>query len=143
MALADLDELLIRATYSTRTAAASIADVAMDTAVPPQPGLPPAPEVEECRCPPGYHGLSCQVTPPTHTPSVPLPPFGGILGGHSTDHPLFCSPHPPHPRQDCAPGYTRTGGGLYLGHCELCECNGHSESCHPESGICSVRLRVE
>ncbi|XP_030819500.1 basement membrane-specific heparan sulfate proteoglycan core protein isoform X3 [Camarhynchus parvulus] len=98
MALADLDEILIRATYSTSTAAAAIADVAMDTAVPPQPGLPPAPEVEECRCPPGYHGLSCQ---------------------------------------DCAPGYTRTGGGLYLGHCELCECNGHSESCHPESGACS------
>ncbi|KAK4809745.1 hypothetical protein QYF61_007113 [Mycteria americana] len=98
MALADLDEILIRATYSTSTAASSIADVAMDTAVPPQPGLPPAPEVEECRCPPGYHGLSCQ---------------------------------------DCAPGYTRTGGGLYLGHCELCECNGHSESCHPESGVCS------
>ncbi|XP_032935509.1 basement membrane-specific heparan sulfate proteoglycan core protein isoform X4 [Catharus ustulatus] len=98
MALADLDEILIRATYSTSTAMAAIADVAMDVAVPPQPGLPPAPEVEECRCPPGYHGLSCQ---------------------------------------DCAPGYTRTGGGLYLGHCELCECNGHSESCHPESGACS------
>ncbi|KAM9217540.1 LOW QUALITY PROTEIN: basement membrane-specific heparan sulfate proteoglycan core protein [Leptosomus discolor] len=98
MALADLDEILIRATYSTSTAASSIADVTMDMAVPPQPGLPPAPEVEECRCPPGYHGLSCQ---------------------------------------DCAPGYTRTGGGLYLGHCELCECNGHSESCHPESGVCS------
>ncbi|XP_063273590.1 basement membrane-specific heparan sulfate proteoglycan core protein isoform X3 [Prinia subflava] len=98
MALADLDEILIRATYSTSTAVAAIADVAMDTAVPPQPGLPPAPEVEECRCPPGYHGLSCQ---------------------------------------DCAPGYTRTGGGLYLGHCELCECNGHSESCHPETGACS------
>ncbi|XP_064028426.1 basement membrane-specific heparan sulfate proteoglycan core protein isoform X3 [Pogoniulus pusillus] len=98
MALADLDEVLIRATYSTSTAASSIADVTMDTAVPPQPGLPPALEVEECRCPPGYHGLSCQ---------------------------------------DCAPGYTRTGGGLYLGHCELCECNGHSDSCHPESGVCS------
>ncbi|XP_054251094.1 basement membrane-specific heparan sulfate proteoglycan core protein [Indicator indicator] len=98
MALADLDEVLIRATYSTSTAASSIGDVTMDTAVPPQPGLPPALQVEECRCPPGYHGLSCQ---------------------------------------DCAPGYTRTGGGLYLGHCELCECNGHSESCHPESGVCS------
>ncbi|XP_075629463.1 basement membrane-specific heparan sulfate proteoglycan core protein isoform X8 [Balearica regulorum gibbericeps] len=98
MALADLDEILVRATYSTSTAASGIADVAMDTVVPPQPGLPLAPEVEECRCPPGYHGLSCQ---------------------------------------DCAPGYTRTGGGLYLGHCELCECNGHSESCHPESGVCS------
>ncbi|OXB60717.1 hypothetical protein ASZ78_006080, partial [Callipepla squamata] len=101
MALADLDEILIRATYTSSTAWAAIAALSMDTAVPPRPGLPPAPEVEECRCPPGYHGLSCQ---------------------------------------DCAPGYTRTGGGLYLGHCELCECNGHSDSCHPESGLCSSCL---
>uniref|UniRef100_A0A8V0ZB77 Basement membrane-specific heparan sulfate proteoglycan core protein n=1 Tax=Gallus gallus TaxID=9031 RepID=A0A8V0ZB77_CHICK len=98
MALADLDEILIRATYASSTAWAAIAALSMDTAVPPRPGLPPAPEVEECRCPPGYRGLSCQ---------------------------------------DCAPGYTRTGGGLYLGHCELCECNGHSDTCHPESGLCS------
>ncbi|XP_031463809.1 basement membrane-specific heparan sulfate proteoglycan core protein isoform X8 [Phasianus colchicus] len=98
MALADLDEILIRATHASSTAWAAIAALSMDTAVPPRPGLPPAPEVEECRCPPGYRGLSCQ---------------------------------------DCAPGYTRTGGGLYLGHCELCECNGHSDSCHPESGLCS------
>ncbi|KAG7248542.1 hypothetical protein CRUP_003108, partial [Coryphaenoides rupestris] len=41
---------------------------------------------------------------------------------------------------DCASGYTRTGGGLYLGHCELCECNGHSDSCHPETGICTSCL---
>lgn len=66
--------------------------------------------------------------------------------------PLFNPPHAPSPGyggcqgcpflQDCAPGYTRTGGGLYLGHCELCECNGHSESCHPESGACSVRPHI-
>ncbi|XP_032087651.1 basement membrane-specific heparan sulfate proteoglycan core protein isoform X2 [Thamnophis elegans] len=98
MALADLDEILIRATHSTDMLSAGIAGVSMETAVPTYTSLPRALEVEECRCPPGYQGLSCQ---------------------------------------DCAAGYTRTGGGLYLGHCTLCECNGHSESCHPETGTCS------
>ncbi|XP_039223672.1 basement membrane-specific heparan sulfate proteoglycan core protein isoform X11 [Crotalus tigris] len=98
MALADLAEILIRATHSTDMRSAGIAGVSMETAVPTYTSLPRALEVEECRCPPGYQGLSCQ---------------------------------------DCEAGYTRTGGGLYLGHCTLCECNGHSESCHPETGTCS------
>nr|XP_033778769.1 basement membrane-specific heparan sulfate proteoglycan core protein isoform X4 [Geotrypetes seraphini] len=98
MVLADLDEILIRATYSTDMVSAGISGVSMETAAPTHTSFPRALEVEECQCPPGYTGLSCQ---------------------------------------DCAPGYTRTGGGLYLGHCELCECNGHSDSCHPETGACS------
>uniref|UniRef100_A0A7N6A6L9 Heparan sulfate proteoglycan 2 n=1 Tax=Anabas testudineus TaxID=64144 RepID=A0A7N6A6L9_ANATE len=98
MVLADLDDVLIRASYSTEMRSSSISDVSMEVAVPNYSGYAQALEVEHCRCPPGYQGLSCQ---------------------------------------DCAPGYTRTGGGLYLGHCELCECNGHSESCHPETGTCT------
>ncbi|XP_047648303.1 basement membrane-specific heparan sulfate proteoglycan core protein isoform X10 [Phacochoerus africanus] len=98
MALADLDELLVRATFSSMPLAASISSVSLEVAQPGPSEGPRAPEVEECRCPPGYVGSSCQ---------------------------------------DCAPGYTRTGSGLYLGHCELCECNGHSDLCHPETGACS------
>ncbi|KAM5269991.1 basement membrane-specific heparan sulfate proteoglycan core protein isoform 5-T5 [Hipposideros larvatus] len=99
MALADLDELLVRATFSSMPLAASISAVSLEVAQPGPSHGPRALEVEECRCPPGYVGLSCQ---------------------------------------DCAPGYTRTGSGLYLGHCEMCECNGHSDLCHPETGACSV-----
>ncbi|KAK2851858.1 hypothetical protein Q5P01_008134 [Channa striata] len=101
MVLADLDDILIRASYFTEMRSSSISDISMEVAVPNYSGLAQALEVEQCRCPPGYQGLSCQ---------------------------------------DCAPGYTRTGGGLYLGHCELCECNGHSDSCHPETGICTSCL---
>ncbi|XP_061591358.1 basement membrane-specific heparan sulfate proteoglycan core protein isoform X3 [Cololabis saira] len=101
MVLADLDDVLIRASYSSEMRSSSIFDISMEVAVPNYSGLAQALEVEQCRCPPGYQGLSCQ---------------------------------------DCAAGYTRTGGGLYLGHCELCECNGHSESCHPETGICTSCL---
>ncbi|XP_044524651.1 basement membrane-specific heparan sulfate proteoglycan core protein [Gracilinanus agilis] len=101
MVLADLDEILIRATFSSVPLAASIGAVSMERALPGPAAGPRALEVEECRCPPGYRGLSCQ---------------------------------------DCASGYTRTGSGLYLGHCELCECNGHSDTCHPETGACSQCL---
>ncbi|KAK2825049.1 hypothetical protein Q7C36_018976 [Tachysurus vachellii] len=98
MVLADLDDILIRASYHTVMRSSSISGVSMETAVAYFTGLERAVDVEQCYCPPGYRGLSCQ---------------------------------------DCALGYTRTGGGLYLGHCELCECNGHSDSCHPETGICT------
>ncbi|KAM8754964.1 basement membrane-specific heparan sulfate proteoglycan core protein [Acanthopagrus schlegelii] len=101
MVLADLDDILIRASYSTEMRSSSIFDISMEVAVPNYSGLAQALEVEQCRCPPAYQGLSCQ---------------------------------------DCAPGYTRTAGGLYLGHCELCDCYGHSDSCHPETGICTSCL---
>ncbi|XP_075331347.1 basement membrane-specific heparan sulfate proteoglycan core protein isoform X3 [Odontesthes bonariensis] len=101
MVLADLDDILIRASYSTEMRSSSISDISMEVAVTHNTGLAQAREVEQCRCPPQYQGLSCQ---------------------------------------DCAPGYTRTGGGLYLGHCEICECNGHSDSCHPETGRCTSCL---
>lgn len=62
MALADLDELLVRATFSSVPLAASISGVSLEVAQPGPSRGPPALEVEECRCPPGYVGLSCQVS---------------------------------------------------------------------------------
>ena len=40
--------------------------------------------------------------------------------------------------QDCDAGYTRSGGGAYLGTCEPCRCNGHSGECDPDTGRCRV-----
>lgn len=82
MALADLDEILIRASYSTDMISAGITSVSMETAGPSYTSLPQALEVEECRCPPGYRGLSCQVSLEGMT-------LGGG-GGGERDLPLLC-----------------------------------------------------
>ena len=62
-----------------------------------------ATSVEQCACPSGYKGLSCE---------------------------------------ECAPGYTRSSEGLYLGFCQPCECFDHSSICHSETGVCLVSWRV-
>nr|XP_022341960.1 basement membrane-specific heparan sulfate proteoglycan core protein-like isoform X4 [Crassostrea virginica] len=97
MALADLDAILIRATFTKDTDEASIRDVVMDIAEDRVTGLGRASTVEQCQCPRGYKGLSCE---------------------------------------DCDAGYTRSGGGAYLGTCEPCRCNGHSGECDPDTGRC-------
>ncbi|XP_076086554.1 basement membrane-specific heparan sulfate proteoglycan core protein-like isoform X4 [Mytilus galloprovincialis] len=97
MALADVSALLIRATFTRDTDSASIRDVIMDIAEDRDTRLDRAYAVEQCACPTGYKGLSCE---------------------------------------DCDSGYTRTGGGLYLGLCEPCQCNRHSSECDPETGTC-------
>uniref|UniRef100_A0A1I8EZU5 Uncharacterized protein n=3 Tax=Wuchereria bancrofti TaxID=6293 RepID=A0A1I8EZU5_WUCBA len=38
--------------------------------------------------------------------------------------------------QQCSPGYYRVSNGRYLGSCVSCNCNGHSGSCDPTTGIC-------
>uniref|UniRef100_A0A0N5BQ59 Basement membrane proteoglycan n=1 Tax=Strongyloides papillosus TaxID=174720 RepID=A0A0N5BQ59_STREA len=96
MALADLDEILIKMTHLSECTESSLISVSLDYADSYGPGVP-ALEVEQCICPPGYIGTSCE---------------------------------------DCAPGYTRSGGGLYLGICERCECHGHATECDKEHGVC-------
>ncbi|XP_071944831.1 basement membrane-specific heparan sulfate proteoglycan core protein-like [Antedon mediterranea] len=97
MTLADLDTILIRASYHTGTYETRLWDVSMDTAAFERSEFGLAPEIERCYCPTGYIGLSCE---------------------------------------DCAYGFTRSGDGLYLGRCAPCECNGHSNECDPETGVC-------
>ena len=77
-----------------------LSDVTMDFAQERYTGQVAAVEVEQCSCPIGYKGLSCE---------------------------------------DCDVGYTRSVQGVYLGLCEPCECNGHSDQCDPDTGVCLVR----
>lgn len=97
MTLADLNTLLIRVSCFETTEKFSLIDLTMDFAVAQPVSSVQAKSVEQCRCPQGYVGTSCE---------------------------------------DCASGFTRTGGGLYLGLCERCQCHGHADSCDPEYGDC-------
>uniref|UniRef100_F1KPK5 Basement membrane proteoglycan n=1 Tax=Ascaris suum TaxID=6253 RepID=F1KPK5_ASCSU len=97
MTLADLDALLIKMNYLDDCSSSSLISVSLEHAEPRHNGGQIAYEVEQCVCPPGYIGTSCE---------------------------------------DCAPGYSRTGGGLYLGLCERCECHGHATQCDKEHGFC-------
>lgn len=51
-----------------------ISGISMDVAVPEDTGQDPALEVEQCACPPGYRGPSCQVSlGAAHLSSQPPP----------------------------------------------------------------------
>ncbi|XP_031635070.1 basement membrane-specific heparan sulfate proteoglycan core protein isoform X6 [Contarinia nasturtii] len=98
MTLADVSDIFIKATYTTTTDEAALSQVILDTASQHYTGNNVrASEVEQCSCPLGHQGSSCE---------------------------------------DCAPGYKRSQGGLYLGLCEPCDCNGHSDECDVETGVC-------
>lgn len=102
MTLVDISDVFIKATYTTTTEEAALSYVSLDTANQNNAGsYVRALEVEQCSCPIGHEGLSCE---------------------------------------NCSPGYTRGNSdeGIYLGLCNLCECNGHSEECDAVTGECRV-----
>ena len=58
--LSNIETILVRATVAKDMDEASIKKVSMDIAVPQMTGGPPAFGAEECRCPAGYKGYSCE-----------------------------------------------------------------------------------
>ncbi|XP_077991288.1 laminin subunit alpha-5-like [Glandiceps talaboti] len=60
MALAGLEKLYIRAQYMTEIESASLSSTSLDVAEKRRSGSPPAENVEQCRCPSSYRGLSCE-----------------------------------------------------------------------------------
>ncbi|XP_027764587.1 basement membrane-specific heparan sulfate proteoglycan core protein, partial [Empidonax traillii] len=140
MALADVDLLMIRASYSEQPEQSSLADVSLDVAVPHATGRPPALEVEDCACPPGYRGASCQDCDTGYTRSS----AGLYLGtcepcqchSHASEcHPdtgvcQGCRDHTEGPRCDkCQPGYYGDATRGTPGDCQPCPCHGpHGDS---------------
>lgn len=59
--LSKIESILIRASYASQTTLVFIGDVSMDTAVSQPLSSVRATHVENCRCPPGFRGMSCEV----------------------------------------------------------------------------------
>jgi hypothetical protein len=75
--------------FTVHLALPRVSGISMDMAVPDSTGQDPALEVEQCTCPPGYRGPSCQVlsgpssfgspllpSPPSLVPPAIFPPPG-------------------------------------------------------------------
>ncbi|RZB41729.1 basement membrane-specific heparan sulfate proteoglycan core protein, partial [Asbolus verrucosus] len=60
MTLADIDNILIKLQYNDGPLNTTISNIEMDSAAAPNSGLGPASFVEECECPVGYTGTSCE-----------------------------------------------------------------------------------
>ncbi|XP_044727463.1 basement membrane-specific heparan sulfate proteoglycan core protein-like isoform X3 [Chrysoperla carnea] len=163
MALADLKNILIKATYTTNTNSASLVSVSLDIAneISSLNTFKKALEVEQCTCPAGYRGLSCEDCDAGYTRSDE----GGYLrackpcecNGHSS----ICHPETGECRDcdghttgdfcdECLPGYEgdplspqgcRQGFGS---HNLTCDCNPDgslSDTCY--NGECSCKDNVE
>ncbi|XP_061163155.1 basement membrane-specific heparan sulfate proteoglycan core protein-like [Saccostrea echinata] len=109
MALADLDAILIRATFTRETDQASIRDVVMDIAEDRVTGQGRASTVEQCQCPRGYKGLSCEDCDVGYTRRG-----DGIYLG--TCEPCQCNGH----SSECDPD---------TGRCRNCQHNTDGEQC--------------
>ncbi|XP_054009839.1 basement membrane-specific heparan sulfate proteoglycan core protein-like isoform X3 [Hylaeus anthracinus] len=92
MALADVSAIRIKATYTTHTNEAALSLVFLDTADKYNTGRTRAVEVEECTCPIGYKGLSCEDCDVGYTRSDQGVYLGGCEPCNCNGHSRQCNP---------------------------------------------------
>ncbi|KAF4527485.1 hypothetical protein B566_EDAN014538, partial [Ephemera danica] len=132
MALANLEYILIKATYTTNTREAGLIQVSLDIADERNTGQQRALAVEQCTCPAGYRGLSCENCDVGYTRAE----AGLYLGmcepcdcnGHSTE----CDPE----TGVCQNCRDHTTGD----NCDICEPGydgdaTHARGCQPRGGL--------
>lgn len=110
MALADVSDIFIKATYTTMTEEAALSHVSLDIATERNSGsYQRAVEVEQCTCPTGHVGLSCEDCAPGYKRSD-----SGIY--LALCEPCSCNGH----STDCDPE---------SGVCQNCRDNTHGPEC--------------
>ena len=129
--LARLETILLRATMSSDVSLIALAAVTLDTTVERRLGdtsgvqlgsLMRVETVEECRCPTGYMGTSCERCSlgykAVHSQTSSTESFGSSSSYYyqQQQHQLLQKAF----------------------KCEPCFCNGHSSTCDPETGVCTV-----
>ncbi|CAG7687954.1 unnamed protein product [Allacma fusca] len=129
MALANIDALLIKATYTTSTREAHLSDVILDYAVSHNTGQDLAHTVEQCACPQGYMGSSCQECAFGYTRIL-----RGLYLGHCV--PCFCNGY----SNECNPktGVCQNCRGNTTGDfCEQCD---RGYMADPRTGGCILEI---
>ncbi|OPJ86308.1 hypothetical protein AV530_011445 [Patagioenas fasciata monilis] len=133
LVLQGLEGIFIRAVYDGRMASVGLSDVAMDVTGPGDTGLGPAGDVEECRCPVGYTGLSCQRCAARFERVTGGPYLGTCSGcgchGHSSTcdpvfgHCLNCQHNTEGPQcEKCKPGFFGDATKGTATACHPCPC---------------------
>ncbi|KAM4704989.1 laminin subunit alpha-1 [Rhinophrynus dorsalis] len=148
--LANISHLQIRASYNiAKKAITRLSSVTLDIAKPNVIDLLPAVQVENCECPPGYAGTSCESCSPGHY-RVGGTLFGGICqpcecNGHATECDINgacfdCQHNTTGPHCDqCLPGYYGNPSHGTPWDCQPCACplsissNNFSPTCHLSS----------
>ncbi|KAJ8306110.1 hypothetical protein KUTeg_016655 [Tegillarca granosa] len=127
MILADINGLMIRANFYTNTKEVRLQNVKLDVAS--RDGLgDQAITVEQCLCPPGYNGTSCE-----NKSSFIIAEYNQNTD-HITVQPWIIIQFKVEMKKSCSRGYYRSRSFPYLGVCSPCNCNGHTDKCDPETG---------
>ena len=91
--LSNIEDFSIRATFHPYMQQTIISDIRLDTAVPQNTGLSLALEVEQCVCPPGYVGLSCEECAPGYIRDTSTPGYGRCTRCNCNSHSETCDPN--------------------------------------------------
>ncbi|KAK3929045.1 Laminin subunit alpha [Frankliniella fusca] len=118
--LQTLDEIFIRATYMQQSVTSRLLNVSLDTAQEQYSPNGVAHAVEECTCPPGYKGLSCEDCAPGYYRSQTGPYGGYCVPCQCNGHSDICDPV----TGICTECQHNTIGD----HCEECDSGYHGDA---------------